>query len=81
MLNFTFQEFDVIDSRLALVLVRQPKHFVSHVEAVSFAGWPNLLGREQDIDAAAGAKIEDNFAGIQFGQSCGIRRLWVVRWK
>jgi hypothetical protein len=71
-LNFAFQKFYVIDSRFALVLVRQPKHFVSHIETISFAGWPDSLGREQDIDTATGAKIEDNFAGIQFGQSCGV---------
>ena len=71
-LNFTLQKFDVLNSCFALVLVRQSQHFIGHVETVGFASRPHSLGREQNIDAATRAKIEDNFTGIQFGQGSGI---------
>ena len=67
-LDFAFQEFDVFDAGLLLILVRQSQHFVGHIETVGFAGWADAPGGEQHINAAAGAQIEHDFAGIEFRQ-------------
>ena len=72
MLNLAFQELNVVQPRFALVFVGQGKHFISHVEPVSFARGPDTLRAEQYVDAAAGAKIEHYLAGIQLGQRGGI---------
>jgi hypothetical protein len=65
MLSMAFQEFDVLRAGLALVFVGQREHFVGHVEAVGFAGWPHAPGGEQHVDAAARAQIKHSFAGAQ----------------
>src|SRR6267143_2044706 len=72
MLDLPFQKFDVVGSGLALVLVRKCQHLIRHVQAVRLACWSNTPGREQDIDAATGAQIENNFTGVQFGQCCRV---------
>ena len=55
-------------SGLALILPREGQHFVGHVEAVCFPGRSYALGGKQHVNAAAGAEIEDNFAGIEFSE-------------
>ena len=66
--DLALQELDVLDAGLALVLVGQRQHFVGHVETVGFAGGPDAARRKQNVDAAAGAEIEDDLAGIQLRQ-------------
>lgn len=39
----------------------------SHVQAVSLAGGADAPGGQQDVDAAAGAQIENPFALVQVG--------------
>ena len=68
-----FKKLHVFHSGFALILPRQGQHFVSHVEAVRFACRSNALGGKQHVDAAAGAQIEDGFAGAEFGE-----RGWVA---
>ena len=71
-LDLAFQEFDIRDTRLALVFVGEREHFVSHVEAVGFARGADASRREQHIDAAAGTEVEHDFAGIQFASAVGL---------
>ena len=67
--DFAFQEFDIVDARLPLVLVRKREHLVGHVEAIGFAGGADTSGGEQDIDTATGTKIEHSFSRLQLSQS------------
>ena len=62
------QELDVRQARLRLILARERQHLVRHVEAVGLAGRTDALGRQQHVDAAAGAEIEDDLAGLQLRQ-------------
>ena len=43
------------------------EHLVGHVEAVGLAGRADAPGGEQDVDAAAGAEVEDGLALVQLG--------------
>ncbi len=70
--NGAFQEFDVIDAGLFLVFVSKGEHFVGHIQAVSFAGGANTFCGEDDVNAAAGAEVEDNFARLKLGERGGI---------
>ena len=62
-LDFALEELDIGDAGLPLVFTRQRQHVVRHVQTVGFAGWANALCREQHIDAAAGAEIENRLSG------------------
>ena len=64
MLDLPFQKFDVVGSGLALVLVRECQHFIRHIQAVRLACRSNPLGGKQNIDATAGAQIENKFSRI-----------------
>ena len=66
-LDRALEELDVLDPGLALVLPRQLEHLVGHVEAVGLAGRADPPGREQDVDPAAGAEVEDRLALVQLG--------------
>ena len=66
--DLALEKLDVLDAGLALVLAGESQHFIGHVEAVSFAGRADAPGGKQHVDAAARAKIEDGFAGIELGQ-------------
>src|SRR5437899_2778666 len=68
--DLTFEKLDVFNSGLALVFASKGQHFVRHVQAVGLAGWPHTHGRKQHVDASAGAKVEDRFAGVELGK-CG----------
>src|SRR5262249_20892047 len=63
--DFAFQEFDVADARLALVLARERQHVVRHVEAVDLAGRADAPRREEDVEAAARAEVEHRFTLAQ----------------
>ncbi len=59
------QELDVGRAGLPLVLARQREHLVGHVQAVDLAGRSDALGREQDVDAAAGSEVEHRLARLE----------------
>jgi hypothetical protein len=54
-LNLAFEELDVGQAALALVLFGEREHFIGHVEAVGLARRADALCREQHVDAAARA--------------------------
>ena len=54
------------------VLLCEREHLVGHVEAVRDAGRPDAPGGEDDVDAAAGAEIEHDFALVQIGHRCRV---------
>jgi len=39
---------------------------------VRFAGRPDALGGEQNVDPAAGAEVKDRLALVQFGDGRGV---------
>ena len=47
-------------------------HGGRHVDADGAAGGADLLRREEDVEAAAGAEIDDHFAGPEVGGGGGI---------
>ena len=51
----------------ALVAAGQLEHLVGHVESVRLAGRADPAGRQQDVDPAAGAEIEDRLALVELG--------------
>ena len=67
-LDLALQELDVVDTRLALILARQREHLVRHVQAVRLAGRSDAPGRQQHVDAAAGAEIQDRLTRRQLGE-------------
>ena len=71
-LDLALEELDVLDAGLALVLAGQGQHLVGHVEAVRLAGGADPPGREQHVDAAAGAQVEHHLALVQLGQRRGV---------
>ena len=70
--DFALEELDVFDAGLALVLAGEGEHVVGHVEAVGLAGGSDAFGGEQHVDAAAGAEVEDDFAGLEIDERGGI---------
>jgi hypothetical protein len=48
-----------------LILPRKRQHFVRHIEPIRLSLRADTASRKQYVDAAAGAKIEDNVSGIQ----------------
>ena len=60
LLHRPLQELDVRRARLRLVLAGEGEHLVGHVEAVGLARRADPLRREEDVDAAAGAEVEDD---------------------
>src|SRR5882672_2508823 len=67
-----FQEFDVFDAGFYLVFAGEGEHFVGHVQTVGFAGGADAFCREDDVNAAAGAEIENDFAGLKLCEGCRI---------
>ena len=65
LLDLALEELDVVRAGSSLVLVGKGEHLVGHVEAVHFAGRTNAFGRQQDVDAAAGAEVEDRLALVE----------------
>jgi hypothetical protein len=53
-------------------LARESEHVVGHVQAVSPSRRTDTFCREQNVDAAAGPKIEHDLAGLEFGQGRGV---------
>src|SRR5882724_11220262 len=68
----TLEEFDVFDAGFYLVFAGEGEHFVGHVQTVGFAGGADAFCGEDDINAAAGAEIENDFAGLKLCEGCRI---------
>ncbi len=73
MLDFASETFDVLDSGFFLVLGGEGEHFVGHVEAVGFSGGADAARGKQNVDAAAGAEVENGFTSVELGERGGIR--------
>ena len=58
LLDRALEELDVLDPGLRWLCARELEHLVGHVEAVGLAGRADPAGREQNVDAAAGAEVE-----------------------
>src|SRR5262249_52005778 len=71
-LDFAFKELDVLNASPVLVLISKRKHLIRHVEAIGFTAWADAPCGEQNVDTAAGAKIQNDFSGIQFREGAGI---------
>jgi len=71
-LDFAFEELDVGDAGLALILAGEGEHVVGHVEAIGFPGWANAPCGEEHIDTAARAEIEHDFTRCELDQRGGI---------
>ena len=67
-LDLTLEELDIGDACLPLIVARELEHLVRHVEAVRLSGRANSARREEHIEAAAGAEIEDDLAGVEVGE-------------
>ena len=67
-----FEELDVLGAGAALVLVREREHLVGHVETVDLARRPDALGRQQHVDAAAGAEVEHRLAFVELRERRGV---------
>src|SRR2546427_3898272 len=65
-LHLAFEKLDIPHAGLARVFPRQLQHFVRHVQSVGLSCGAYAPGREQHIDAPAGAEVEDGFS---LGQS------------
>src|SRR5882724_636412 len=63
--NDALEKFNVFDAGFFLVLAGEREHFVGHVQTVGFAGGADSSRGEDDVNAAAGAEIEDDFAGLE----------------
>src|SRR5205807_3811606 len=62
----SFEEFYVFGAGFFLIFAGQREHFVRHVKPISFTGGPDSLGGKDDVNAAAGAEIENGLARLQF---------------
>ena len=68
LLDVTLEEARVLDAALLAILLGQSQHLVGHVQAVGEAGRADAPGRQQHVDAAAGAQVEHRLAGLELGQ-------------
>src|SRR6267142_1452314 len=68
-LNGALEEFDVFDAGFFLSFAGEREHFVRHVQTVSLAGGADAFCGEDDVDAAARAEIENDFAGLKLRES------------
>src|SRR5882672_10041924 len=64
-----FQKLDIFDAGFFLVLAGKREHFVGHVQTVSFAGRADSSRGEDDVDAAAGSEIKNDFTGLELRES------------
>ena len=61
------RKIGVSDPGVGGVLARQREHLVGHVEPVREAGRPDALGRQDDVDSAAGTQVEHGLALPELG--------------
>jgi hypothetical protein len=67
LLDSALEELDVRHTRLGGVPEREGEHLLCHVEAVRLPGRPHASGRQEDVDSAPRAEIEDALALAQLG--------------
>src|SRR6202023_3480652 len=70
--DFTFQEFNVCEAGFSFVFFGQAKHFIGHVQTISFSGGADTARGEENVDASARSQIENDFAGRELRESGGI---------
>src|SRR5581483_4172472 len=70
--DFPLKKFDIRRPRLPLVLIRQRKHLVCHVETIYLPGRSHAFCREQHVDAASRAKIQYRFSWPERCQRGGV---------
>src|SRR5208337_1199412 len=62
------EEFDILDSSLALVVAREREHLVRHVEPVRLACRSYSARGEDHVDPAARSQVEHGFTGLKLGE-------------
>src|SRR6202040_192546 len=72
LLDLALEELDVLRTGASLVLIGQREHLIGHIEAIGLARWANALRRQQNIDTAARAEVEDRLSSIKLGKRSGI---------
>src|SRR6266850_2301740 len=71
-LNGALEEFEVFDAGFFLIFACEREHFVGHVQTVRFACGADALCGEDNVDAAARAEIEYDFAGLKLREGSRI---------
>src|SRR5215212_242675 len=71
-LDVSLDELDVLHPSFCLVLLRQRKHLVGHVQPVSLAARGHSLGREQHVYAASAAQVQHVLTRRERGQCRGV---------
>ena len=65
-------EFDVVDARVGGIPDGESQHLVGHVDAEGTARGTHTTGREDHVDPAAGAEVEDALTLAELGDRSGI---------
>src|SRR6266446_4960042 len=63
--NRALQELNIFDAGFFLIFAGEGEHFVGHVQTIGFASGADTFCGEDDVNAAARAEIEDDFAGLE----------------
>ena len=71
-LDVALQELHVRDACLGDVARRQGQHLVGHVQAEDATRGSDATRRQEHVDAAAGAQVEDPLALVQVGHGDGV---------
>ena len=71
-LDLAAEEHRVLRAGLARVGAGQVQHLLGHVQAVRLPGRADPAGRQQHVDAAAGAQVQHRLPGMQVRHRDGI---------
>ncbi len=66
--DLALQELHVLHPSLAFIFVGEGQHPVGNIETVGLACGSDASGREQDVDPAARAEVEDGLARVELGK-------------
>src|SRR5690606_15914935 len=72
LLDIPFQELDVVEAGLPLVLPRELHHFIRDVEPVHLAMRTDPASSQKHVDPAAAPQIKDDLARSGLGQGYGV---------
>ena len=72
MLDIALAELHVAEAVLLGQLPSAGHHVLGHVHADDPAVLPHLFGRQEDVDAGAGAQVQDGFAIFEVRQGGGV---------
>src|SRR5437764_79504 len=72
LLDLALEELHVLNAGVPLILSCQRQHLIGHVQTVGLASGGDPLCRKQNINAAAAAQVEHDFAGPECSQCGGI---------